>query len=123
MGRSAAAAGPSKETRPPGVAATASLSAAAAGLEPLDIRRRSAPRNSQVAGDEATRMDLSLTPEQKQIREMVADFVDEEVVPRAADIDENDEFPWDLVEQLADLDLMGMPFPEEYGGAGLDYHA
>jgi alkylation response protein AidB-like acyl-CoA dehydrogenase len=35
-------------------------------------------------------MDLSLTPEQKQIKEMVADFVDEEVVPRAADIDHDD---------------------------------
>jgi len=68
-------------------------------------------------------MDLSLTPEQKQIEEMVAEFVDEEVVPRAAEIDKADEFPADLVDELADLGLMGMPFPEEYGGAGLDYHA
>ncbi len=68
-------------------------------------------------------MDLSLTPEQKQIREMVAEFVDKEVVPRAADIDATDQFPTDLVEDLAELGLMGMPFPEEYGGAGLDYHA
>jgi acyl-CoA dehydrogenase len=68
-------------------------------------------------------MDLSLTPEQKQIREMVAEFVDEEVVPQAADIDADDEFPFDLVDDLAELGLMGMPFPEEYGGAGLDYHA
>ena len=68
-------------------------------------------------------MDFSFTAEQKQITEMVADFVDEEVVPVADEVDADDEFPWDLVEQLADLDLMGMPFPEEYGGAGLDYHA
>jgi alkylation response protein AidB-like acyl-CoA dehydrogenase len=68
-------------------------------------------------------MDLSLTPEQKQIKEMVADFVDEEVVPRASEIDHEDEFPWDLVEEMGDLGLMGAPFPEEYGGAGLDYHA
>jgi alkylation response protein AidB-like acyl-CoA dehydrogenase len=68
-------------------------------------------------------MDFSLDPEARQIRDMVAEFVDEEVVPVAADIDHRDEFPWDLVEDLADLDLMGMPFPEEYGGAGLDYHA
>jgi acyl-CoA dehydrogenase len=68
-------------------------------------------------------MDLSLTPEQKQIEEMVAEFVDEEVVPRAAEIDKADEFPADLVDELADLGLMGMPFPEEYGGAGLDYHS
>jgi len=68
-------------------------------------------------------MDFSLDPEARQIREVVAEFVDEEVVPVAGDIDHDDEFPWDLVEQLAELDLMGMPFPEEYGGAGLDYHA
>ncbi|WP_254537517.1 acyl-CoA dehydrogenase [Halomarina litorea] len=68
-------------------------------------------------------MDFSLSPEQKQIEDMVSDFVDEEVVPVAADIDENDEFPADLVGEMADLGLMGMPFPEEYGGAGLDYHS
>jgi acyl-CoA dehydrogenase len=68
-------------------------------------------------------MDFSLDPEARQIRDVVAEFVDEEVVPVAGDIDHDDEFPWDLVEQLAELDLMGMPFPEEYGGAGLDYHA
>jgi acyl-CoA dehydrogenase len=68
-------------------------------------------------------MDFSPTAEQKQIKEMVAEFVDEEVVPRAAEIDHEDEFPHDLVEELAELGLMGMPFPEEYGGAGLDYHA
>ncbi|MFB6134245.1 MAG: acyl-CoA dehydrogenase [Halanaeroarchaeum sp.] len=68
-------------------------------------------------------MDLSLTPEQRQIREMVREFVDEEVAPQAADIDETDEVPWDLIDQMGDLGLMGMPFPEEYDGAGLDYHA
>ncbi|WP_436927861.1 acyl-CoA dehydrogenase family protein [Halosimplex amylolyticum] len=68
-------------------------------------------------------MDFALTQEQRQIRDMVAEFVDEEVVPRAAEIDETDEFPQDIVDQMADLGLMGMPIPEEYGGAGLDYHA
>ncbi|MBV0923573.1 acyl-CoA dehydrogenase [Halomicroarcula limicola] len=68
-------------------------------------------------------MDFSPSAEQRQIREMVAEFVDEEVVPRAADIDADDEFPRDLVEQMAELGLMGMPIPEEYDGAGLDYHS
>ncbi|MCO8246053.1 acyl-CoA dehydrogenase [Haladaptatus sp. AB643] len=68
-------------------------------------------------------MDFSLSAEQKQIRDMVAEFVDEEIKPRAAEIDETDEFPSDLVSEMADLGLMGMPFPEEYGGAGLDYHS
>ncbi|MDZ7687243.1 MAG: acyl-CoA dehydrogenase [Halobacteriales archaeon] len=68
-------------------------------------------------------MDLSLSTEQRQIRDMVSEFVDEEVVPRAAEIDEKDEFPYDLVDEMSELGLMGMPFPEEYGGAGLDYHS
>ncbi|EFW90370.1 acyl-CoA dehydrogenase [Haladaptatus paucihalophilus DX253] len=68
-------------------------------------------------------MDFSLSAEQKQIRDMVAEFVDEEIKPRASEIDETDEFPSDLVSEMADLGLMGMPFPEEYGGAGLDYHS
>ncbi|WP_267162435.1 acyl-CoA dehydrogenase [Halovenus salina] len=68
-------------------------------------------------------MDFSLTTEQRQIQEMVAEFADEEIKPRAAEIDETDEFPWDLVDEMAELGLMGMPIPEEYGGAGLDYHS
>jgi alkylation response protein AidB-like acyl-CoA dehydrogenase len=68
-------------------------------------------------------MDFSPTQEQRQIRDMVADFVDDEVVPRASDIDETDEFPQDIIDEMADLGLMGMPIPEEYGGAGLDYHS
>ncbi|QLH77544.1 acyl-CoA dehydrogenase [Halosimplex rubrum] len=68
-------------------------------------------------------MDFALTQEQRQIRDTVAEFVDDEVVPRAAEIDETDEFPADLIDEMAELGLMGMPIPEEYGGAGLDYHA
>jgi alkylation response protein AidB-like acyl-CoA dehydrogenase len=68
-------------------------------------------------------MDFALTQEQRQIRDTVAEFVDAEVAPRAAEIDETDEFPRDLIDEMADLGLMGMPIPEEYGGAGLDYHA
>ena len=68
-------------------------------------------------------MEFTLDAEQRQIRDTVASFVDEEVVPRAAEIDENDEFPEDLVAEMADLGLMGMPFPVEYGGSGLDYHS
>ena len=68
-------------------------------------------------------MEFTLSEEQRQIRDTVAEFVDEEVVPRAAEIDETDEFPADLVDEMADLGLMGMPFPVEYEGAGLDYHS
>src|SRR6056297_1578544 len=68
-------------------------------------------------------MEFGLSQEQRQIRDTVAEFVDEEVVPRAGEIDETDEFPDDLIGEMSELGLMGMPFPEEYGGAGLDYHS
>ena len=62
-------------------------------------------------------MEFSRSTEQRQITEMVAEFADEEIRPCAAEIDETDEFPHDLVEEMAELGLMGMPIPEEYGGA------
>jgi alkylation response protein AidB-like acyl-CoA dehydrogenase len=68
-------------------------------------------------------MDFSQSTEHRQIQEMVAEFTDEEIVPRAKEIDETDEYPADLIDEMADLGLLGMPIPEEYGGAGLDYHA
>ena len=68
-------------------------------------------------------MDFSRSAEQRQIHEMVVEFVDEEIKPRAGEIDASDEFPHDLVREMGELGLMGMPFPEEYGGAGLDYHS
>ena len=68
-------------------------------------------------------MDFALTTEQRQIRDVVADFVDEEVKPRAAEIDETDAVPDSLLGEMGELGLLGMPFPEKYGGAGVDYHA
>lgn len=68
-------------------------------------------------------MDFRLSAERGRIRDVVAEFVDEEIVPRAGEIDASDEFPAPLIEEMADLGLMGMPFSEEYGGSGLDYHA
>jgi len=51
---------------------------------------------------------------------MAHKFADEVLAPRARDLDEREEFPTDIVGQLADLGFMGLPFPEQYGGAGLD---
>jgi alkylation response protein AidB-like acyl-CoA dehydrogenase len=68
-------------------------------------------------------MDFSLSQEQRQIRDTIAEFVEEEVKPRASEIDETDEFPADLVSELGDLGVMGMPFPMEYDGADADYHS
>jgi butyryl-CoA dehydrogenase len=63
---------------------------------------------------------LCLREEHLQVRQMARKFADEVLAPRARELDENEEFPADIVEQMADLGFMGLPFPEAYGGAGLD---
>jgi alkylation response protein AidB-like acyl-CoA dehydrogenase len=68
-------------------------------------------------------MDLSLSPEQEEIRNLVRDFAAREVKPRAEAIDHTDEFPRDLVAKAAQLGLTGILVPEAYGGAGLDHLA
>lgn len=56
-----------------------------------------------------------------QIVATVRDFVKREVTPHAAEFDENDTYPQDMVEQMKTLGLFGIAIPEEYGGLGLDY--
>jgi alkylation response protein AidB-like acyl-CoA dehydrogenase len=61
-----------------------------------------------------------LTDEQKMLLDMVREVAQEKIAPRAAEIDEKGEYPWDIKEALAKLDLLALPFPEEYGGTGSD---
>ncbi len=56
-----------------------------------------------------------------EVREMVHKYADEKVAPRARHLDETKEFPHNTVKELKDLGLLGVPFAEEWGGAGLDY--
>jgi len=63
---------------------------------------------------------LFLKEEHLQVRETARRFADEVVAPRARDLDEREEFPHDIVKQMGELGFMGLPFPEKYGGAGLD---
>jgi butyryl-CoA dehydrogenase len=65
-------------------------------------------------------MDFELSDEQRAIQSLCRDFAQSEVRPRAEAMDAAAEFPYDLVEKMAELGLMGLPFPEEYGGAGAD---
>jgi alkylation response protein AidB-like acyl-CoA dehydrogenase len=60
------------------------------------------------------------TDEQKAILEMVRQFVDEQILPKAEHYDHEDEFPDPIVEQMKELGLFGVTIPEEYGGMGLD---
>jgi len=61
-----------------------------------------------------------LTEEQGRLRDMLREFADQEIAPRAARYDEQNEFPWENVKKMRELGLFGMIFPEEYGGQGLD---
>ncbi len=63
---------------------------------------------------------MELSQEHKMIREMVRKFAVSEVEPLARKIDETGEFPWQTIEKMRDLKLLGMPFPEEWGGGGTD---
>jgi alkylation response protein AidB-like acyl-CoA dehydrogenase len=63
-------------------------------------------------------MAAPIANEEKMLVEMVRELAREKVAPRAAEIDEKGEFPWDLKELLAQQDILAMPFPEEYGGIG-----
>jgi alkylation response protein AidB-like acyl-CoA dehydrogenase len=65
-------------------------------------------------------VDFELTEEQRLIRDTVRDFAQNEIAPIAHHTDETGEFPWPTFKKLAELGLMGLPFPEEYGGAGGD---
>ena len=66
-------------------------------------------------------MDFALNEEQMMIRDMCRAFAEEEIKPRAEEMDRTGEFPYDIVRKMADLGLLGLPFPEEYGGAGADF--
>jgi butyryl-CoA dehydrogenase len=68
-------------------------------------------------------MQLELTADQQAFTDRVRAFADEHVAPRAAQIDETDTFPRDLVERCGALGLMGVTIPPAWGGAGLDYVA
>jgi alkylation response protein AidB-like acyl-CoA dehydrogenase len=65
-------------------------------------------------------MNFDLTPEHQRIRAEVRRFAEQEIAPRARHVDETGEFPAATLRKMAELGLMGLPFPEEYGGAGAD---
>ncbi|GBC60237.1 acyl-CoA dehydrogenase [Desulfonema ishimotonii] len=66
-------------------------------------------------------MYFELTKEQRMIRDEVRNFARKEIAPRAEEMERTGEYPYDIIEKMADLGLMGIPFPEEYGGTGGDW--
>ncbi|MDF2684027.1 MAG: acyl-CoA dehydrogenase [Brevibacillus sp.] len=65
-------------------------------------------------------MNYDLTQEQLMLKKMIREFADEVVAPGADERDKTKQFPVDVFKQMAELNLMGLPFSEEYGGAGAD---
>ncbi|MGH2957411.1 MAG: acyl-CoA dehydrogenase family protein [Solirubrobacterales bacterium] len=65
-------------------------------------------------------MDFELSDEQRLLRDTVRDFARQEVAPVAEELDREHRFPYELVEKMGKLGLMGIPFPEHYGGGGAD---
>jgi short-chain 2-methylacyl-CoA dehydrogenase len=65
-------------------------------------------------------VDFDLSPEQRLIRSTVRDFARQEVAPVAEELDREKRFPYEIVAKLGELGMMGIPFPEEYGGGGGD---
>jgi alkylation response protein AidB-like acyl-CoA dehydrogenase len=68
-------------------------------------------------------LDTRLTEEQEHLRKTVEDFARKVVAPVAAHHDSTATFPYDVVRQMGEMGLFGLPFPEEYGGMGGDYFA
>lgn len=65
-------------------------------------------------------LNFDLTVEQQMIKKTLKEFADEVVAPGAIERDKTKQFPLDIFRQLADMGMMGLPFPENYGGAGAD---
>ncbi len=65
-------------------------------------------------------MDFDLSDDHRAIQRLVRDFARNEVRPVAEELDKTKSFPYEIVRQLGELNLMGIPFPEEYGGGGGD---
>jgi alkylation response protein AidB-like acyl-CoA dehydrogenase len=65
-------------------------------------------------------MDFDLPDHHQLLRNTVREFAEQEIAPVAEELDRTHSFPYDIVRRLGELDLMGIPFPEEYGGAGGD---
>lgn len=68
-------------------------------------------------------MNFVLTEEQESIRKLVREFAEKRIAPTAAERDEKALFPRNLFDELGELGILGLPYPEQYGGGGLDFLA
>ena len=66
-------------------------------------------------------MEFGYSREQEMVKTMLKQFAETEIAPNCERLDETAEYPYESMAKLAELGVMGMPFPKEYGGAGFDY--
>ena len=66
-------------------------------------------------------MNFDLTEEHRMIRDMTRDFASEVIAPRSEEMERTGEYPYDIISRMAELGMMGIPFPEVYGGSGGDW--
>jgi len=66
-------------------------------------------------------MDFELSQQQRMIRDMCRQFAREVIAPRAEEVDRTGNYAYDIMDKMADLGMMGIPFPEKYGGSGGDW--
>jgi butyryl-CoA dehydrogenase len=78
------------------------------------------PMTKDYPTKEESTMKFQLTEEQQMIRKMVRDFAENEIAPIAQETDKSGQFPWQIIRKMGELGLLGLPFSEEYGGAGAD---
>src|ERR687894_133356 len=85
--------------------------------------QRGAPgrRRPASAAPYTSRVDFELTPEQREVQATVRKFVEERILPNAIENDINHHLDMSVIEGMAELGLLGIVIPEEYGGAGLDF--
>ena len=65
-------------------------------------------------------MDFTLSDEQKMVQEMARDFAENEIKPKAPELDKSERHPAEIVQKMAELNLMGIAIPDVYGGGGAD---
>ena len=94
-----------------------SMRARIQGSTDIVIRKRQ--KNVIQKGE--VKVDFRLTEEQELIRANMREFAEKYVDPIAAEIDENSRYPAEIIAKLAEMEWMGIPYPQEYGGAGADY--
>ena len=63
-------------------------------------------------------MEFNMPKTHELFRQMIREFAEKEVKPLAAEVDEEERFPIETVKKMAEIGLMGIPIPKEYGGAG-----